>query len=377
MKKNKQKVGNKFFLEGLNIERFLNALTEQKISVYNLNRVDINKIEFEVRLKDAFKVEKLISNFHFEVKREAKGVLGLLKFFQNRIGIVIGLILALALVIVSNQFTFNFSILGLENIEEAKIEEVLKNNGIEKFKINNFDAGKLEEILSAEIPEISMVSVMKKGTTIIINIKEKLPTFEEKYKPIVAEYNMLIESLEVYAGFTNLKVGDSVLKGDTIVYPYEFDGNGNPTSCEPKAKIKALTWFSASKSVEKVETRLARTGRKQFLEVSYKLGNNEIFKEEKEITFENFEVEEVNRQISYMFLPINITKKVAYEIREEKIEHNFELEKGGIIKNCLETAYGKVPSNILIDDEKVVLSNDEDRVIVSVYLQASISIGED
>jgi len=376
MKKGNKCFGNKFCLEGLNVERFINHLVESNITVYNLKKTEFNKLEFTTNVKDSIKVEKLAESFNFKIVHGYKGVYSLLNFLKNRIGIIIGLILAFILTIIVNQFTFNFSILGLENIEESRVEEVLKKCGIEKFKINEFDSKVLETCLASEISEISMVSVVKKGTTIIINIKEKLPSLEAAYQPIVAEYNMLITGLEVYAGFTNLKVGDSIFKGDTIIFPYSFDGDNNPIPCEPKAKITALTWFTASQIFVGNEIRLVRTGNKQIYDSAYNLGKNEILKTEKEIDFEKYEVEETNDLISYLFLPIGVDKKVAYELEEIEIKHNFEEEKDGLINNCLKTAYEKVPLNILIEDEKVVLSNDEDRIIISVYLQASIVLGE-
>lgn len=367
---------NKFYLEGLNVERFLNQLIESKIRVYNLKRIDFNKIEFDVSFKDVRKIEKLSKNFNFKVEKASKGIFSIISFLKNRLGIAIGIVLSICLVAVANQFTFNFSILGLENIDKTKIEEVLKNHGIDRFKINKFDANEIESILSNEIPEISMVSVIKKGTTIIVNIKEKLPNLEDSYQPIIAEHNMLITGLEVYSGFTNLKIGDSILKGETLVYPYSFDGNNNPIPCEPKAKIEALTWFSASVRFCENEKKLVRTGEKQIFENSYFFGKNEVFKRKNEILFENYEMEEMNEQISYLFLPIGVNKKIAHELKEVEIKHNFEEEKDGLIKSCLESAYIKVPSNILIEDEKVVLSNDGDGIIISVYLQASIILGE-
>ena len=42
----------------------------------------------------------------------------------------------------------------------------------------------------------------------------------------------------------------------------------------------------------------------------------------------------------------------------------------------LSVAYSKVPANALIDDEKVVISNSEDKYFINVYLESSVVLGE-
>lgn len=377
MKKNKKSLANKFIVEGLNLARFLNVLLEKDIKLYNIKRPEYNIIEFECSIKDSYVVQQYANKINLKVQKQNKGILKFFSFLKNRLGILVGGIVAIVLFLISNQFTMNFYVLGLENIEKSRVEAVLNNHGIEKYKINNFDCVELENILSSEIPEISMVSVVKKGTAIVINIKEKLPEIEDSYKPIVAEYNLLIEEMEVYSGFSNFKVGDTVKKGETIIFPYSFDGNNQPIACEPKAKIVGKTWFCHSEIVLDKEEKLVRSGNYIIFESSYNVFGKNILEKNEVIKFENYEIEENNLNISYLFLPIKVDKKVAYELKKEEIVHDFEKEKEDIIKNCLELAYSKVPSNILIEDEKVVLSNEEDKNIVSIYLQANIVLGED
>ena len=373
-KRNKQI--NKFILEGLNTERLLNQLISLNIQTYNFKKLDYNKMEFETATKDADKVRKLIKRLNFKSEETNKGFARVIEFFKYRFGIIIGLVLAMVFIIVVNSYTFNFKILGIENITEQEVEAKLKDFGIEKFKINNFNDENLEMYLMENIPKISMVSVAKKGTTIIINIKEKLKEYEENYQPIVAKENMFITNLQVYAGHTSKKVGDSVMVGETIVEPYIIDSMGEKKSIEPKAYIEGKVWYSSSEIFNLNEKVLVRTGKKIVLNSEYLLGNTSIFKTTRNNTFDNFEIIEEDRLVSYLFLPIKLKNAIAYELKEEYNSRNFEDYKDEIIQRNLETAYSKVPLNVLIEDEKVVISNTEDMYFINVYLESSIVLGE-
>lgn len=374
--KKKSKQINKFILEGLNTERLINQLISLNIQTYNFKKTDYNKLEFETNLKDADKVRTLVKRLNFKCEEVSTGLAKTIEFFKYRFGILIGLVLSIIFIVIINSYTFNFKILGIENITSEEVETVLKEYGIEKFKRNSFEDEKLEMFLIEKLPRISMVSVAKKGTTIIINIKEKLKEYEENYLPIVASENMLITNMQVYAGYTNKKVGDSVMAGETLVEPYIIDANGEKKSIEPKAFIEGKVWYTSSETFEVNETKLVRTGKKIILSSEYLLGNGSVFKSEKTNTFENYEIEESEKIISYIFLPIKLKNTIAYELKEEYNSRNFEDFKDEIVARNLSVAYSKVPANALIDDEKVVISNSEDKYFINVYLESSVVLGE-
>ena len=137
MKKNKKSLANKFIVEGLNLARFLNVLLEKDIKLYNIKRPEYNIIEFECSIKDSYVVQQYANKINLKVQKQNKGILKFFSFLKNRLGILVGGIVAIVLFFISNQFTMNFYVLGLENIEKSRVEAVLNNHGIEKYKINN------------------------------------------------------------------------------------------------------------------------------------------------------------------------------------------------------------------------------------------------
>lgn len=360
-------------IKGNNFINFFNILIKHNIEIYNIKRKEVAELEGIVLQKDYKNIVSIIKHLGFSLTIvQAFGWSKLYRDAKYRFGIVIGVFMSLLLLIVLNQFTFNYKVMGLESISYNEVEACIENFGIKKHTINNFNIKQLEQHIENNISNVSMVSVIKKGTTLIINIKEKLPDVLQEHQPIVAEHNMLITKLNVFAGFSNLVVGDSVMKGDVLVHPYTFDGAGKIVKCKPVADVEGKVWFSASEVISTHETITERTG-KVIKNSYYSIGQGRYFQTNYANKFALFEKQESTVVINNFLIPVKLHTTIYYECIEKTITRDFEKEKELLTNKLIKDAKAQVPANILIENEKVVISNYDDKHVISVYLQATIA----
>ncbi len=356
---------------GLNFERFLNNLIQNNITISNVKKED-NIVVFETS-KSNLQILKKCDKYREYKVIKTNGLVHFIEFIKKRFAIFIGIIIAIILFFASQTFTFSINIMGVETINKELIYEKLKAFGVEKYTVVHRANSEIEDYLQNEIEQISIVSVNKVGTTILINIKEKLGNVQEEKANLIAPENMLITNIEVFSGTTNVKVGDVVKKGDVLVYAYMYDGAGEIVNCEPVANIDADCWFSHTYNFKNTQIEKHKTGKTQIV-ANYFLGKTPLTSNKKECKFEMFDEYEKTYYISSFLLPIKVKKMIYSELEEIEVSHNFEEEKEKIISSCYENALNKVPQNYVVINEDVVITPTSDGFIVAVYLKSNIEI---
>ena len=377
--KNNRSIFNSYYyfkFEGVNIERFLNELIKHGIFVFDIERPSYKLLYFKISPKNYKKLKKIntlkIYNFTLQSKN---GVPKLQDYVTARLGVFVAALVCLIAVNILSLFTFSINISGISQISETEVLNVLKLCGVEVNKINNFDNTNVELKLKQQLSKISMVSVSKRGTHVLINIKEKLPETWETYKSIVAENNMLITKMQVYQGLANYKVGDSVKKGAVIVNNYEYTDTGEKISVLPLADIEADVWFCGEVDFNEEEIVTYKTGKK--ITNSTLLFNNlKIFSTIKPVKFDKFTKLVYNDYIfKNWFLPFKRYSETYYELKEKVVLHNFEKEKNELIAKSKKMAYDSVPEGLNITDEKTeIIELGNGKKLIQTYLKSSIKI---
>ena len=340
----------KFELKGYNIDNLLSTLYVKKVTLFNIERPARNSISFEILDKDYKKVKRYISNF--KIKQSLTGFRRFPRFVLANIGVLIGCFLGLVFGVFASNYTWQIIVYGTENLNNAEILSVLKDNGVQKGKINNLSCEAIEEILLNKYDRIAQVSVIKQGTAIIINLSEKLVYTEIEFKPIVAKYAGIIKEINVITGTTNIKVGDYVNTGDVLVLPFNLDANGEKVSVEPIAEIKAEMFISSTCEMKKVEEILVKTGRKTKL-FKYKFKNKTLFSGNSKNSFALFETNMYNENISDL-LPLNRDVIVYEELTKQEVERDFALEEASLVEKSKEMAYKDLPVGEILDEKSDV-----------------------
>lgn len=165
----------KIKIYGVNISKLYKILKSNNIEMENIERIDYKTIYFVVFATKIKKLFAILKDSCYTITViEYYGLIKYFQFFKKKLGYVIGSVLFLMVLIVSNFFVSSIKIYGNSILSSQTIMDVLKQNGIEQGKlISNIDEESIENLLSNQFEDISLISVIKKGTSIIINIKEK------------------------------------------------------------------------------------------------------------------------------------------------------------------------------------------------------------
>lgn len=327
--------------KGKNLSLLLRNMSKENIAIYNAKR-DGDALEFFLSPKGYVTLKSLdFGDTQFEVTKVG-GKEFVLFWLLSHIGFLLGIVASVILYLAISSKIFYISISGLENTQKTQVMASLEAIDIKKFATMPSDMNLIEEHLLGEF-DFSIVSAVRRGNALVINIKEELSDTRE-FEEIVAEYDMVIELIEVYSGTQNVKAGDIVRKGDVLVYPYMMVGE-NSANVEPKANIVATRFVSKTYNFLSEETKVERTGNTVVGLCEYYLGKYKLLETSSTHDFEFFEEEYEEVCVSYYFLPIKVKRKVVYEVGEVIINHDFESEREGIIDGlraeCLALSEGK------------------------------------
>ncbi len=318
----------RFDLTGYDIDNLLKKLYLKKITLYNVSRYEHNRVTFDINDRDEKKVKRYIANY--KVVKSLGGVKRIPKILLANLGLVLGVFFGMIFLLFASNYTWQIRVYGIENLTEADIVQVLKQNGVRVGKINRQSSEEIENILLNNYDRIAQVSVIREGTAIIINLSEKLVYIEEEYAPICAKTSGIITNINVITGTTNVKVGDYVNKGDILVLPFNVNANGEKVSVKPLAEIEATMYVISKVQMSRVESVLVRTGRLTTA-YRYKLFGHDIFWGRNRNSFALFEVVSYNENVSDL-VPLKREVIKYYELETREITHDFDAEKQSLIE---------------------------------------------
>lgn len=355
----------KINIVGVNLKRLIKNLYKNDIEIYELNEISHKEIEITIKAKKIKQIKKLLSEHKYSVKNYY-GLSFLKKFSLNHLGIIFGIVLFVVLNILSSKILTNIKVVGNERIESDEIVKVINKNGINVGKfITYFNADDIEDCLEENFDTISFVSVYLKGTSLIVNIKEKLYIEElESSSNIIASENGVITKINVVQGYSQFKVGDIVKKGEILI-----EGRIGQTKCLAIGEVEMKIWYSSSLTFYETETKFERTG-KCVVNSYFKIGDNKYRIKQNENNYENSEKEEYEKYIfNNLIIPIKIYKEKIWELEEKVVKNDFNLQKYDIIEKTKNNAKFLVPSGVEVLSEKTEITESENMKVITTYLE--------
>ena len=362
-------------LEGLNIDRLLKNITDKNIKIYNLIRQNYKTCLFGLSFFNYYKIKKLNLLKPYKVTIVKTSGFGFLfnNFFKN-FGLYFGVLCVAIFMFIICKTTLKINVLGVENITEAEVIGFLNEIGVKTGKINIKTNDEIEQYLKQADDRISLVSVSKKGTNLLVNIKEKILKSEEIVSPICAEYNMVINSVSVLQGVAKVKVGDVVKKGDILVEPKIVLTNGEANYLKPVATINATVWITGQVIFKTEDVIYEKTGKKQVVSTFDFMGM-QLFPSYNQVKFENYEKIVYNNYVfKNMFLPLKLNKTIYYETKEKFVKYNFDDYKEKLVSNSKNIAYSKLPKTLTVENEMVNISQNGNLYYITTYLQTNLKI---
>ena len=309
-------------VEGLDTESFLNYLIRNKIYVYNVNRMEKSKIQFNIDRNNYKKLKKIHRSNKFKIKvKKQTGIPFIAKRIYTYRGMVICAIISLIILMSTSQFVTDVYITAPEGIDKTALKKELYIQGVKPgvYK-KSIDRKIVRENIMGKFKQIAYVSINVKGTNIFVNItkKDESQNSDENsnYCNIIAQKDGIIEKIVPRSGEAIVQEGDIVKKGDVLI-------NGANTTAQPE--VWAMTFYEAKKTSNYIDIKNQRTGNKKnvytisLYDKKYKILRN--------IKYRDYEIENNIKELrigDYTF-PVKITVSTFYEVK--KVENKIDVEK--------------------------------------------------
>ena len=155
-------------------------------------------------------------------KRVRLGFLVLTERYRKRSGLIVGFFLALFLIVFSSFFVWDINVTGADRIPEQTILDALEKRGLKLGAfIPSLNTSSTEQALILDIDELSLASINLRGTVALVEVRERKKETEiidtQSPSNLIASADGQIEALQITGGFINVKVGETVKKGDLLV----------------------------------------------------------------------------------------------------------------------------------------------------------------
>ncbi len=209
-------------IHGTAPERFINLCSNKKIYIWDLKHTG-SDYQFHIIAKN-YKLLKPIAKKTGIVPKivHKHGFPFLLHRYKKRVGFFTGVIICCLLVYIMSLYIWDINILGGSKYTPDAMLKFLQENDIYTgIKKNEVNCQEIEEEIRLAYLDIGWVSAEIKGTRLIIKITEtNMPAPAQiaiDPSHIVATKDSIIKYIITRAGTPQVKVGDVVKKGDTLV----------------------------------------------------------------------------------------------------------------------------------------------------------------
>lgn len=347
-------------VEGYYIERFINICKKNKIVIWNLKRRKDIQLHLNVRKGEFKELCKIAKKTGCKIKIEnKKGLPFFIHKYKKRKIFIFLLAILICLIILSSNFVWNVDIRveneqNLENISQD-IEKAGLKTGRLKSKV---DTKEIINKIRLERKDIAWMGIELKGTNAIVRLvkSDEKPDIidENEYCSIVSDKAGIITKINAQTGTANVKVGDTVNKGETLINGWMEGKYTGIRYVHAKGEIQAKVWHTKYKRISYNATEKQETGniKNQY---SIKFNNFKINFHKKLSKFKIYDTIETEKKLklfSDFYLPISIIKITNKEI--EEIEKTYNLEEA---KNIGIQQLQKELDDEIVDKENIVNKN--------------------
>lgn len=359
---------------GRGIERFINQLIKNGITVWNVKRYGADHVIFNMKLTDIKKMRILARGSECKISFQNRmGFPFLLRQLLRNSGLLVGAFLFLFVILVLSNMVWRVEVNGADPATEHQIHKQLDKMGIKPGKLQFFveDVESIQRNLTNTIQVITWVGVELRGTTFHLQVVEKKePEKPEEFGPrhLVAKKEAVITKIYVEKGQKQVELHQHVQVGQLLVSGIIGKEGGQTEIVSAKGEVLGETWFKSNVELPIKSTFQVFNGNEK-RKYSIKLGQIGIpvwgYGKPK---FDQYETDETEHKIRFLKWEIPVSfistslkeKETVTRIysNEEAIEVAKEIARKDIKSKLTEDAKIK-GENVLhqaIENGKVTLS---------------------
>lgn len=349
---------------------FLNYLVEKEIFVSLIKSTDFG-FTATCMAKDYKKIARAAKKFQCKTKIIRKNGL----YFKSRKvlarkGIVLSAALVFLYVFLFSKLIWRIDIIApSKNITEDVNSILYENNCYAGAVFNQEKNQNIIQKIFMDVDNVGYVTLnFYKGilTCKVDATINKMPYLENSTSGnITASLDGVIEELEIYNGFSDIQIGQTVLKGDILVEPTYVDRNGTLQQVMPRAFIKAYCLKEYSAQTDFNKEVFIRTG-KYTEQVALKLIGKKILIKKADIdAYKQYESEKYFENITILGFSLPLTKETIrfYEKESVNIEKD-EQSAYDAAKKAVDTTIKSDTSLLVADKYEYYSKTTEDGVTV-------------
>ncbi|MBR4067343.1 MAG: sporulation protein YqfD [Clostridia bacterium] len=256
---------HRFTLMGLNLERFLNTLQKEEITLLRAARTDRRSLDCVCRSADLERIAAIAAEKGWRLENVAPlGAGARLRQLLRRPGLIAGALLTFALLAAAMQFVWLVRIEGA-GAYQADITAYLAQEGIRPgVRKTELDAGRLALLLQRRYPEVAWFRVYVNNVTLTVECTQGVPAPPlPAAEPcdLTAARDGVVQTVEVYAGTAVVQPGDAVRSGQVIIRGEERGRDGETLPVAARGRVIAQCWTQTAVRVPVAEMQSRETGR--------------------------------------------------------------------------------------------------------------------
>ncbi len=360
-----------FFVEGGFTDMFFKDCKFHGVALYDIKTKN-GGYYCRTSVSNYRKIYRIRRKSRVKIKLEKKfGIRFLLFKNRHRIGIPAGVLISVIFIIFASNRIWCIDVVGCENIDSAKIYESLEKLNVSVgVKKDDLDTHTLSHHLVMNTPDIVWSAFNINGSVLTVEIDERTfaPETIDQKSPcnIIADFDGIIDSMEIFKGEAQTVKGSAVKKGDILVSGITELSNGATVFSHSKADITAFKEETAFFELPFTQNITVDTGEKTTLRAfnAYRL-NIPLYLSVPR--YKNFrkEITEHPLTVNDRVLPLSVTDIVFYETKNTAVTYTPE-EVTDMLKKLIEQYELENLSDAQIIEKEETFSHNEDTLSVTV-----------
>ncbi len=226
-------------------DRFLNLCTRDGIPLWNIKNIKGN-ISASTTIDGYLSIRHPARKSGMKVMAlEKKGLIFFFKRNKIRVGILAGAVVCICITIILSQFIWSVSLVGNAELEDDYLLSIFENHGVKVgATISSLEDNDVAQIVVSEVEELSWAAVNRKGTAVVIEVREKTiapEMYDDKTSTnLVAGEDGVVLSVDVLYGIEEVKPGSAVTKGDLLISGVITHADGTENTIHADGYVKAL-----------------------------------------------------------------------------------------------------------------------------------------
>ncbi|NLO85420.1 MAG: hypothetical protein GX096_08335 [Clostridiales bacterium] len=255
---------HRFTISGLNLERFMNTMQKSEVPLLSVTRKDMRTLECECYSADLQTIQSIAQEKGWRLTdAQPLKLSAFIKGLIKRPGLIVGLVLTVVMVVTLLQYVW-FVDINDAGSYSADISNWLKaeNIGVGTYK-NQIDATRIERELTYRYPDVAWFHVYVYNVTLVVDVSIGVPMPQlqtGEIGDVIATHNGIVQSVEVFAGTSQVKAGDIVQKGQVLISGTERGRDEQLTSVLARGVVIARCWESQTVQMPMHDTMSEETG---------------------------------------------------------------------------------------------------------------------